>query len=225
MKEHDSIPLSDYIEYSEDEMLMRSVAFYEEVKRRHTIREFSNKPVSRVLIENCIKAAGTAPSGANHQPWFFCAINNAETKRQIREEAEREEVAFYNENRAGEEWLQALKPLGTDAYKPFLETAPWLIAIFAQRTGGIEGNARAKNYYVSESVGIATGILIQALHHSGLVTLTHTPKPMRFLNKICNRHESERPYILLVVGYPAEHATIPTHAIRKKSLEEIAQFI
>ncbi|WMS87822.1 nitroreductase family protein [Pleionea litopenaei] len=174
MKEHDSIPLSDYIEYSDDEMLTRSVDFYEEVKRRHTIREFSNKPVSRELIENCIRAAGTAPSGANHQPWFFCAINNVKIKRQIREEAEREEVAFYNEKRAGEEWLQALKPLGTDADKPFLEIAPWLIAIFAQRTGGITGNSKTKNYYVSESVGIATGILIQALHHSGLVTLTHT---------------------------------------------------
>ncbi|WP_286235291.1 nitroreductase family protein [Thalassotalea sediminis] len=224
MQQHDSSPLLDYIEYPENEMLTRSEHFYQEIKRRHSIRKFSDRPVAREVIENCIKAAGTAPSGANHQPWHFAAVNSAEVKKQIREQAEEHERSFYA-GRAGEEWLNALKPLGTDADKPYLEHAPWLIAIFSQKKGGIHADDSNTNYYVHESVGIATGFLINALHSSGLVTLTHTPKPMSFLSKVCNRPENERAYMLLVVGYPAEDATIPHHASVKKSLDEIATFL
>lgn len=224
MAEHSSIPLSDYCEYPVDEMLSRSHDFYQQIKRRHSVRKFSSRAVSRQVIENCILAAGTAPSGANHQPWHFVAINDAETKKLVREKAEVEEQQFYA-GRAGPEWLDALKPLGTDDQKPFLEHAPWLISIFAQNSGGVDSAENRKNYYVRESVGIATGFLIDALHTAGLVTLTHTPKPMLFLNEICHRDKSERPYILLVVGYPAEDATIPVHATKKKSLEEIATFL
>lgn len=224
MREHDRQPLTDFIEYSADEMLERSEQFYNEIKRRHTIREFSDRPVSKQLIANCIKAAGTAPSGANHQPWHFSVISNSGTKKAVREAAEKEEQAFY-QGRAGEEWLGALAALGTDADKPYLETAPWLICIFAQQKGGVSVEEQNKNYYVRESVGIATGFLINALHHSGLVTLTHTPKPMTFLNEICNRPKTDKAYILLVVGYPAENASIPDHAMIKKSLDDICTFI
>ncbi|MET1255974.1 nitroreductase family protein [Aliikangiella maris] len=224
MQEHDSRALPDYIEYPPQEMLQRSANFYQEIKRRHTVREFSDRPVEKSIIENCIKAAGTAPSGANHQPWHFCVISNPQIKSAIREAAEKEEVAFY-EGRAGEEWLDALNPLGTDAHKPYLDKAPYLIAIFAQQRGGVSVEDDRKNYYVRESVGIATGFLINALHASGLATLTHTPKPMTFLNDICQRPKSEKAYILLVTGYPAESATVPEHALIKKSLDEIASFI
>lgn len=224
MKPHNSKPLDDFFEYPPDEMLSRSDAFYQSIKRRHTIREFSDKPVSKSIIENCIKAAGTAPSGANHQPWFFTAISDPKIKTAIREAAEKEEKAFYD-GRAGDEWLDALQALGTDEDKPYLETAPWLIAIFAQQKGGVTVNEQRKNYYVRESVGIATGFLINALHHSGLVTLTHTPKPMNFLNEICNRPKTDKAYILLVAGYPAKNAKIPAHAMIKKSLEDISEFI
>ena len=220
MQIHASIPLNDYIEYSEQEMLARSEQFYQDIKRRHSIRQFSDKAVSQTIIENCIKAAGTAPNGANHQPWHFVAIQSQDVKQQIREQAEVHEQGFYA-GRAGEEWLQALKPLGTDADKPFLAHAPWLIAIFSQKTSGQETDEKHTNYYVHESVGIATGFLIQALHHAGLVTLTHTPKPMSFLSKICQRPDNERPFMLLVVGYPAIDACIPEHALNKKSLDEI----
>jgi nitroreductase len=225
MKEHDNVPLSDYIEYPVEEMQRRAESFYQEIKRRHTVREFSDKPVPREVIENCLRAAGTAPSGANHQPWFFSVIGSPEVKKQVRIHAEKEERAFYDEGKGGEVWLNALKPLGTDSHKPYLETAPWLISIFAQRKGGVKAGEQRKNYYVPESVGIATGFLINALHNSGLVTLTHTPKPMGFLNEICDRPKSERPYILLVTGYPAENATVPVHATQKKSLEDISQFL
>ena len=217
-------PLTDFIEYPETEMLTRSQAFYEEIKRRHSIRMFSSKPVPKEIIENCIKAAGTAPSGANHQPWHFAAISSAKVKKQIREHAEKHEQGFY-EGRAGEEWLDALKPLGTDANKPFLEHAPWLIAVFSQKKGGLKPEDNKTNYYVHESVGLATGFLINALHHSGLATLTHTPKPMQFLTEVCQRPDNERPYMLLVVGYPSEDATIPNHATIKKSLSEISSFL
>ncbi|MAC48547.1 MAG: nitroreductase family protein [Oceanospirillum sp.] len=224
MAEHASVPLTDFIEYPAEEMQQRSDDFYQAIKRRHSVRSFSGRSVDRAVIENCLRAAGTAPSGANHQPWHFVAISDPAVKKEVREKAELEEQQFYA-GRAGEEWLNALKPLGTDDQKPFLETAPWLIAIFAQTVGGVESGDSGKNYYVRESVGIATGFLIDALHHSGLATLTHTPKPMKFLNEICNRDSTERPYILLVVGYPADDATIPVHATKKKALEEIATFI
>lgn len=224
MKQHDAKPLSDFVEYPADEMLKRSENFYQDIKRRHTIRMFSDKAVDRQIIENCIKAAGTAPSGANHQPWHFAVISSSDVKKAVREAAEQEERAFYD-GRAGEEWLNALDALGTDADKPYLETAPYLIAIFAQQRGGVTIEEDRKNYYVRESVGIATGFLINALHHSGLVTLTHTPKPMTFLNQICDRPKTEKPYILLIAGYPAEDATVPDHAMIKKSLEEITTFI
>ena len=214
----------DYLEYPVDEMQRRADGFYAEIRRRHTLREFSDRPVPRSIIESCLRAAGTAPNGANHQPWFFCAIGSPELKKKVRDAAEIEERAFYG-GKAGEEWLDALKPLGTDASKPYLETAPWLIAIFAQRQGGVRANIQRQNYYVTESVGIATGFLITALHHAGLATLTHTPKPMSFLNTLCGRPNTERPYLLLIAGYPAPGATVPVHATIKKPIEEIAQFM
>ena len=225
MQDHACVPLTDYQEFSPDEMLARAQAFYASCQRRHTIRSFSAKPVSKELIETCIRSAGTAPSGANHQPWHFVAIQDADVKRQIREQAEALERSFY-EGRAGEEWLGALKPLGTDAQKPYLETAPWLIAVFSQKRGGIHAEDNQQNYYVHESVGLATGFLIQALHQAGLVTLTHTPKPMSFLTEICQRNpDNERPYMLLIAGYPAEDATVPEHALVKKDLSEISTFL
>ncbi len=224
MKDHNCSPLNDFIEYPSDEMLLRSMNFYRDIKRRHSIRSFSDRAVDKAIIENCLKAAGTAPSGANHQPWHFVAIQSADIKKQIREQAEAHEQGFYN-GRAGEEWLNALKDLGTDANKPYLEKAPWLIAIFSQKKGGITADEQNTNYYVHESVGIATGFLINALHSSGLATLTHTPKPMSFLNKICQRGDNDRAYMLLIVGYPETDATIPAHARIKKSLNDIATFL
>jgi len=224
MQQHECSPLSDFIEFPEAEMLSRSQDFYDLVKRRHSIRSFSDRAVDKEVIENCLKAAGTAPSGANHQPWHFVAINSADIKKQIREQAEFHERGFY-EGRAGKEWLAALKDLGTDANKPYLEHAPWLIAIFSQKKGGITEGDKNTNYYVHESVGIATGILITALHNAGLATLTHTPKPMSFLNKVCQRGDNERAYMLLIAGYPADDATVPAHAQVKKDLADIATFL
>lgn len=224
MQEHDHSPLTDFIEYPAEEMLERSEAFYQNIKRRHSIRKFSDRPVDKAVIENCIKAAGSAPSGANHQPWHFVAIQDSDIKRQVREQAENHEKGFYS-GRAGDEWLDALKPLGTDADKPYLEHAPWLIAIFSQKKGGLSIEDQNTNYYVHESVGIATGFLINALHSSGLATLTHTPKPMSFLNKICQRGDNDRAYMLLIAGYPAEDATIPHHAQVKKPLDDISTFL
>jgi iodotyrosine deiodinase len=224
MQDHESSLLSDYIEYPQDEMLLRSKNFYLDIKRRHSIRSFSDRPVPKEIIENCIKAAATAPSGANHQPWHFVAVHSRDIKKQIREQAEFHERGFY-EGRAGKEWLGALKALGTDANKPYLEQAPWLIAIFSQKKGGISTEDKNTNYYVHESVGIATGFLINALHTSGLVTLTHTPKPMSFLSKVCGRPENDRAYMLLITGYPNEDATVPHHAQIKKPLDEIATFL
>lgn len=223
MQAHDAIPLVDYIEYPPDEMQIKSEAFYQQIKRRHSIRQFSERSVSKNIIKNCIKAAGTAPNGANHQPWHFVAIQSAEIKKQIRTQAEFHEQGFYA-GRASQEWLSAVKPLGTDADKPFLEHAPWLIAIFSQKYSEDEADNKRNNYYVHESVGIATGFLINAFHHCGLVTLTHTPKPMSFLTEICQRPNNERPFLLLVVGYPADNATVPIHALSKKSIQEIATF-
>jgi len=224
MQAHDATSLNDYIEYPVEEMVSRSENFYLDIKRRHSIRSFSDRPVPKEIIENCIKAAATAPSGANHQPWHFVAVHSSDIKKQIREQAEFHERGFY-EGRAGEEWLEALKELGTDASKPYLEEAPWLIAIFSQKKGGINSEDKNTNYYVHESVGIATGFLINALHTSGLVTLTHTPKPMSFLSKVCGRPENDRAYMLLIAGYPNEDATVPHHAQVKKPLNEIATFL
>lgn len=218
------IPLEGYEETSEAEMLEKARDIHETLKARRTIRDFSDKPVSRELIETCIEAAGTAPSGANHQPWHFVAINNPDIKKRIREAAEEEEREFYD-RRASDEWLEALEPLGTDTQKPFLETAPWLIAVFAQKRGGVKVGMDKKNYYVTESVGLAAGMLITALHSAGLGTLTHTPAPMGFLTDICSRPKSEKPFVLLVVGYPAVDARVPKHALIKKSLSDISTFL
>lgn len=217
------IPLPDYAELPPAEMQRRAQAFYDEISRRHTVRDFAPRPVPRALIETCLAAAGTAPSGANHQPWHFSVIGNAAMKTRIRAAAEEEERVFYD-GRAGAEWLAALKPLGTDPNKPFLEIAPWLICIFGARRSASADGVMRKNYYVPESVAIATGFLIAALHRAGLATLTHTPAPMSFLNEICGRPDSEKPYILLVTGYPAADARIPRHATEKKPLAEIATF-
>lgn len=217
------VPLPDYVERPPQDMQARAEAFYDGIRRRHTVREFSGSPVPRQLIETCLRAAGTAPSGANHQPWHFSVIGDAAMKARIRAAAEEEERAFYA-GRAGADWLAALKPLGTDPDKPFLEIAPWLICVFGARKSRSADGVMRKNYYVPESVAIATGFLIAALHHAGLATLTHTPAPMSFLNEICGRPQAEKPYILLVTGYPAENAHIPRHATEKKSLSEIATF-
>ena len=221
---YDPIPLPRREALTPEASLERAEAYYECIKLRHSVRHFSERPVDRAVIEAAIRAAGTAPSGANHQPWHFACVSDPAVKKQIREAAEKEEREFYA-GKAGDEWLDDLKDLGTDAQKPFLETAPWLIAIFAERYGvDQEGNKR-KNYYTPESVGIATGFLINALHQAGLATLTHTPNPMKFLNEITGRPSNERPYILLVVGHPAEDAMIPRAATVKKPLEQIASFI
>ena len=218
------VPLPDHVALPEEEMQARADAFLADIRRRHTVRDFSDRPVPRTLIETCIRAAGTAPNGANHQPWHFCVIGDPAVKRRIREAAEAEEREFYA-GKAGEEWLKALGPLGTDPDKPFLETAPWLIAVFGARRSASADGVMRKNYYVPESVSIAVGFLIVALHRAGLVSLTHTPAPMGFLNAICGRPADEKPYILMVVGHPAEGATIPAHALEKKPLEAIASFL
>lgn len=216
------IPLTTFQAYSPPDMLARATAFYGDLARRKTIREFSSQAVDRAVIEQCLLAAGTAPSGANHQPWHFAVVSNPEIKKKIRIEAEIEEREFY-EHRAPQAWKDALAPLGTDAEKPFLETAPYLIAIFGQKNTVMDDGSLVKNYYVPESVSIAAGFLIAALHHAGLATLTHTPSPMGFLNQLLQRPDNEKPYILLVVGYPAAHCMVPN--IRKKALNEIASFL
>ena len=218
------VPLPDHVAWPAETMQARAEAFLADIRRRHTVRDFSDRPVPRALIETCIRAAGTAPNGANHQPWHFCVIGDPAVKRRIREAAEAEERDFYA-GKAGEEWLKALEPLGTDPDKPFLETAPWLIAVFGARWSVSADGVLRKNYYVPESVSIAVGFLIVALHQAGLVSLTHTPAPMGFLNQICGRPAEEKPYILMVVGHPAEGATIPAHALEKKPLEAIASFL
>jgi nitroreductase len=217
---YSALPLPDRFDLSDDEMRTRAEAFRETMKRRHSVRDFSDRPVPREVIEACVRTAGTAPSGANHQPWFFVAISDPEVKRRIRAEAEEEERRFY-EGAAGDEWLKALEPIGTTAEKPHLEIAPWLIVVFAQRWGEFDDGRRFKNYYVPESVGIATGFLLAALHHAGLVALTHTPNPMKFLNGLLGRPASEKPMMIIVVGHPAENATVPAVAKIKKPLEEI----
>ena len=203
-------------------MRQRSRDFLEVAQRRRSLREFSDRPVPREIIEQCLLAAGTAPSGANTQPWYFAVVESPDIKRQIRVAAEKEEQAFYA-HKAPQDWLDALAPLGTDADKPFLETAPYLIAVFQQRYGEAVDGSRVKHYYATESVGIATGMLVTALHHAGLACLTHTPSPMGFLNQILGRPKAERPFVLLVVGFPAIDAKVPD--IQKKTLAEIASFL
>jgi len=211
------VPLDSYREYTVEEMRERAAAFYDEAQRRRTVREFADRPVDPRVIEDCLRAAGTAPSGANMQPWHFVVVTDADTKHRIRVAAEQEEREFY-EQRAPQEWLDALEALGTDANKPFLEEAPVLIAIFVQSTGTRPDGEPMKHYYATESVGLASGILIAALHHCGIATLTHTPSPMRFLNEILDRPANERPFLLLVAGYPADGAQVPD--ISRKALDE-----
>ncbi|MCY3856445.1 MAG: nitroreductase family protein [Rhodospirillales bacterium] len=223
MDKNPFVPLLDYREYPEAEMMQRARQFHLELKRRRTVRHFSNRSVPREVIENCLRTATTAPSGANLQPWHFVVVSDPETKRRIRQAAEEEERHFYR-HRAPQEWLDALAPLGTDEHKPFLERAPYLIAIFAQKYGRLADGRRVKHYYPLESVGLATGMLIAALHVAGLATLTHTPSPMKFLNDILGRPKSsERPFLLLVAGYPDRNATVP--AIGRKPLDEVVTYV
>ena len=214
------VPLRSYHEYPVEEMLARSRSFAAEMQRRRTVREFSDRPVPREVIEACLEAAGTAPSGAHQQPWHFVVVSDRAVKRSIRVAAEAAEAEFYAT--APADWLAALAPLGTDEHKPYLEAAPYLIAVFAERYGLAPDGARSTHYYVMESVGIATGFLLAALHHAGLVTLTHTPNPMSFLSKVLDRPPNERAVMLVVAGYPAAGARIPD--LVRKRLSEIASF-
>ena len=222
MSKYPTVPLLNYREHPIEEMRRRLNAFYTDIDRRRTVRDFSDRPVPKDIIETALKAASTAPSGANLQPWHFAVVSGPATKRKIRLAAEAEEREFYT-HRASEEWLAALQPLGTDDQKPFLETAPYLIAVFLQKFGELPDGRKVKHYYPAESTGLAAGMLITALHTAGLATLTHTPSPMKFLNEILGRPKSERPFLLLVVGYPADDARVPD--IKRKSLEEFASFI
>jgi len=218
-----AVPLPDRAEMTDAEMIAAAQAFHDTMRRRHTVRDYSPRPVPRAVIETCIRTAGTAPSGANHQPWHFAAVADPDLKQRIREEAEEEERRFYAGG-AGDEWIKALEPIGTDASKPHLTVAPWLIVVFAQRWGEFEDGTRYKNYYVPESVNIATGFLLAALHHAGLATLTHTPNPMKFLGDALGRPASEKPTMIIAVGHPAADATVPEVAKIKKPLDEIASF-
>ena len=215
------IPLPDCSNFSDAQMLKNAQQFNQTLQRRRTVRDFSTKAVDREIIEQCILAAASAPSGAHMQPWHFVAISNAEIKAQIRAAAEIEEKEFY-QHRASKEWLKALEPLGTDTQKPFLQEAPWLIAVFAERYGLDDQGNRFKHYYTPESVGISCGMLITALHNSGLATLTHTPSPMGFMKKILKRPDNERPYLLVVCGHPATDAKVPN--IKRKELDKVATF-
>jgi nitroreductase len=222
MPEPRFIPLTSYREYPPEEMARRATEFRAELERRRTVRQFSDRPVAREVIEQCLIAAGTAPSGAHMQPWRFVVVTDPALKSRIREIAEKEEREFYH-HRAPKEWLKALAPLGTDEHKPYLEAAPYLIAVFARTYGVRPDGAHIKHYYVQESVGIACGLLIAALHHAGLVSLTHTPSPMGFLNEVLERPANERPFLLLVTGYPAVDARVPD--ITRRPLAEIATFL
>ncbi len=224
MIDHPTLPYTALPVMSDAERIAAAQAFHDHVTARRTCRMFSAEPVPRAVIEAAILAAGTAPSGANHQPWHFAVIGSAAKKAVIRAAAEEEERAFYA-GKAGQEWLEALAPLGTDSDKSFLEVAPWLIAVFGQRRGGIEPGEAKQNYYVTESVGIACGLLLTALHSAGLATLTHTPSPMGFLRRVCERPADEKPLMLIVAGLPASDATVPEYATRKKPLERISSWL
>ncbi|MFN4100974.1 MAG: nitroreductase family protein [Pararhodobacter sp.] len=217
---YEPLPLPDRVQVPDAQALAQAEAFLAYLRKRHSVRDYADRAVPEAVIARCIEAAGTAPSGANHQPWHFVAIADPAMKARIREAAEEEERAFYAGG-AGDEWLAALEPIGTGVSKPHLTDAPWLIVVFAQRWGMTDEGERFKNYYVPESVGIATGFLIAALHQAGLVCLEHTPNPMKFLNELCGRPASEKPVMILPVGYPAEGATVPAVAKRKKPLEQI----
>ena len=218
--EYAPLPLPDRVQKPDDQALGAALAFRDYMRRRHSVRDFDPRPVPEAIISACIEAAATAPSGANHQPWHFAAISDPEMKARIRAAAEEEERAFYSGG-AGDEWLAALEPIGTGVEKPHLTIAPWLIVVFAQRYGVTHDGARYKNYYVPESVGIATGVLVTALHHAGLVCLTHTPNPMKFLGQFCGRPAHEKPVMILPVGWPSADATVPAVAKRKKPLDEV----
>ena len=218
------LPWPGLPDYSDEERIARARAFYERARSRRTCRFFSSDPVPREAIEYAVLAAGTAPSGANHQPWHFAIVSTPELKRRLREAAEAEERAFYA-GKAGPEWLEALAPLGTDENKPYLEVAPWRIVVFGQRRGGIRPGEMKQNYYVTESVGIACGLLLMALHEAGLATLTHTPNPMGFLNRLCGRPPHEKPVMVIVAGKAAADAAVPEHALLKKPLSEISSWL
>lgn len=224
MSDYPKLPYPALPALSDAEREAHALATYEILQSRRTCREFAPTQVPRAVIEAALLAAGTAPSGANHQPWHFAVVSSPEKRRAIREGAEVEERAFYA-GKAGKEWLEALAPLGTDESKPFLEAAPWLIAVFSQRRGGPQPGDNRQNYYVTESVGIAVGMLLSALHAAGLATLTHTPAPMKFLNRICNRPADEKPLLLVVVGHPAPDATVPVHAVQRKPLDQISSWL
>lgn len=217
---YDPVPLPDRAQLTDAQMRVAADAFYDVMKRRHTVRDFSDRAVPPGVIEQCVLTAGTAPSGANHQPWYFAAVSDPAMKHQIRLAAEEEEREFYAGG-AGDEWIKALEPIGTTASKPHLDIAPWLIVVFAQRWGAFDDGTRYKNYYVPESVGIATGFLLAALHHAGLVTLTHTPNPMKFLNGMFRRPSSEKPVMIIAAGHPSDDATVPAVAKIKKPLSDI----
>jgi nitroreductase len=212
------IPLPDYHEYPATEMADRAARFNADMQRRRTVRQFADRPVAQAIIDDCIRTAGSAPSGANMQPWHFVAVADPAIKKEIRIGAEKEEREFYK-HRATPEWREAIAPLGTDAKKPFLETAPWLITVFMERYGLLPDGRKVKRFYPAESVGLATGLLIAAVHHAGLVSLTHTPSPMKFLNTILHRPSHEVPFLILVVGYPTADAVVPK--IERKPLSEI----
>ncbi|MEX0285450.1 MAG: nitroreductase family protein [Paracoccaceae bacterium] len=218
--EYEAVDLPDRSDLTDEQMQAEAAAFYDKMKRRHTVRDYSTRPVARKVIEDCIRTAGTAPSGANHQPWHYVAISNPAIKRQIREAAEEEERRFYDGG-ASDEWLKALEPIGTNDHKPHLEEAPWLIVVFAQKWGYFDDGDRFKNYYVPESTGISCGFLLAALHHAGLVSLTHTPNPMKFLTKLLGRPEHEKPIMIVAVGHPSDDAKVPKVAKMKKPLDQI----
>lgn len=224
MERHDAVPWRPYPDLSDEERIARARAFYEAIRSRRSCRAFAETPVPREVIEAALLAAGSAPNGANRQPWHFCAISSPEAKAAIRVAVEEEERIFYS-GKAGNAWLDALWPLGTSVEKPYLETAPWLIAAFAQRRLLDGEEIGTHNYYVTESVSIACGLLLTALHEAGIATLVHTPAPMRFLNRVCGRPTQERPLMLIVAGHPAKDATIPAHALDKKSLEQISSWL
>lgn len=222
--DYEPIDLPDRTRVSDDEMLAMAREFLDRMKRRHSVRDYSRRPVARAVIEACIRTAGSAPSGANHQPWHFAAVCDLATKARIRKAAEAEESHFYDGG-AGQEWLRALEPIGTGAQKPHLTDAPWLIVVFQERWGYTRDGKRYKHYYVPESTGIATGFLLAALHHAGLATLTHTPNPMKFLNVLLGRPASNKPVMIIAAGHPAPDAKIPRAATIKKPLEEILTVI
>ena len=224
MQDVPSLPYTQLPDLSDEERIARARDYYERIRKRRSCRMFLDKPVPREVIDLAIMAAGTAPNGANHQPWHFVVIESPDVKHRIREAAEEEERKFY-EGKAGQEWLEALAPIGTDDNKDFLDIAPYLIVVFGQRKGGIQPGDKKQNYYVTESVGIACGMMLTALHEAGLATLTHTPSPMGFLREICGRPDDEKPVMIIVAGYPSENATVPVHATIKKPLEQIVTYL